>query len=96
MVDIILPIYHPPLMALNIKNEEAHRMAKELAEAHGITLTEAVTSALSASLESLPGSPPEVLLQEIAEIQRFVADLPDLDTRTADEILGYDRHGLPD
>lgn len=83
-------------MALNIKNDEAHRLAKELSEARGITLTEAVTSALAASIEALPGSGPEVLLEEVAEIQRFVAELPDRDARTADEILGFDETGLPD
>jgi hypothetical protein len=34
-------------------------------------------------------------LAEVAEIQRFVADLPERDARSADEILGYDAHGIP-
>lgn len=97
MVEYLPPFYHAHLpMALNIKNEEAHRLAKELAEARGITLTEAVTTALAALLEDLPGSESDFLLEEIAEIQRFVAELPDRDSRTADEILGYDESGLPD
>ena len=82
-------------MALNIKNDEAHRLARELADARGITLTEAVTTALVASLEDLPGFESDFLVEEIAEIQRFVAELPDRDSRTADEILGYDETGLP-
>jgi hypothetical protein len=32
---------------------------------------------------------------EISEILRRVDALPVLDPRTADEILGYDEHGLP-
>lgn len=32
---------------------------------------------------------------EVAEIQRFVASLPTRDSRSADEILGYDGFGLP-
>ncbi len=31
----------------------------------------------------------------VAEIQAFVASLPDVDPRPADEILGYDESGLP-
>jgi antitoxin VapB len=84
-------------MALNIKNDEAHRLARELAEARGESLTEVVTDALRQSLKaaSRPNEP-DLLLREIAEIQRFVAALPDRDRRTADEILGYDDRGLPD
>lgn len=83
-------------MALNIKNDDAHRMARELAESRGTNLTEAVTSALRALLEAtVEASEPDVLLAEVAEIQRFVADLPDCDTRSPDEILGYDDAGLP-
>jgi hypothetical protein len=37
-------------MALNIKSDEAHRLARELAEARGTTLTEAVTDALRGHL----------------------------------------------
>ena len=36
---------------LNIKDPEAHRLARELAEAEGITLTEAVIRSLRAALE---------------------------------------------
>lgn len=83
-------------MALNIKSDEAHRLAKELAEVRGTTLTEAVTDALAASLEAEPGDlEPELLAAEVAEIQRFVASLPDQDPRTPEEVLGYDEQGLP-
>lgn len=37
---------------------------------------------------------PEHLLPDVLEIQRFVASLPDCDTRPADEIIGYDDAGL--
>jgi antitoxin VapB len=35
------------------------------------------------------------LREELAVIRRRCAALPMLDTRTADEILGYDERGLP-
>lgn len=38
-------------MALNIKNEETYRLARELAELTGETITEAVTMALKERLE---------------------------------------------
>jgi len=85
-------------MALNIKNDEAHRLAKELAEATDRSLTDAVTSALREALRSERGRNTEdeaLRLAEVAEIQRLVASLPDRDTRSAEEILGYDALGLP-
>lgn len=83
-------------MALNIKSDEAHRLARELAEARGTSLTEAVTAALAASVETVRGATdPDLLLAEVEELQRFVADLPDLDNRTPEAILGYDERGLP-
>lgn len=37
----------------------------------------------------------EQLQAQVADIQAFVRTLPDRDVRSADEILGYDAHGLP-
>lgn len=85
-------------MALNIKNEEAHRLAKALAEATGKTLTDAVTDALRDQVRVEAGRDVEderLLLAEVEEIQRLVAALPDRDTRAPEAILGYDAHGLP-
>ena len=83
-------------MALNIKNPETHRLAQELAEATGSNLTEAVTEALRESLHAHRQQDSlELLWAEVAELQQFVADLPDRDTRPPEEILGYDELGLP-
>lgn len=83
-------------MALNIKNDEAHRLAKELADAQGTTMTEAVTEALRRRLDDESHeADADLLVAEVREIQRFVADLPDRDGRSAEEILGYDELGLP-
>jgi antitoxin VapB len=82
---------------LNIKSDEAHRLATELAAQRGSSLTEAVTSALGESLRAShdPSEVLEALLAEVREVQELVAALPDLDTRHPDEILGYDERGLP-
>lgn len=82
-------------MALNIKNDEAHRLARELAEATGESMTEAVVTALQDRLEAVRRAKRAGgVMTEVARIQRFVASLPDLDTRSPDELLGYDENGL--
>jgi antitoxin VapB len=83
-------------MTLNIKSSEAHRLARELAKARGGSMTEAVTEALRQSLATTPRSDePDLLVRDVEALQRFVADLPDRDTRSAEEILGYGPAGLP-
>lgn len=83
-------------MALNIKSAEAHRLARELAARTGESLTEAVTEAIRHRLSLLePVGQGDLLEAEVAEIQAFVASLPDRDTRSPEEILGFDEHGLP-
>jgi len=83
-------------MALNIRNAEAERLAAELARRTGETKTEAVTQALRERLarvrrERTRGR----LADELEQIAEHCANLPVLDSRSADEILGYDEHGLP-
>jgi antitoxin VapB len=83
-------------MALNIKNVETDRLAHELAAATGESLTLAVTRALRERLATVTRRHNMgVVERDVAEIQAFVASLPDRDARPADEILGYDEFGLP-
>lgn len=83
-------------MALNIKNEETYRLVRELAAETGETLTEAVTVAVRERLDSLHRNQPrQEVVRSIQAIQAFVRDLPDLDERSAEEILQYDDFGLP-
>lgn len=83
-------------MPLNIKNPETDRLARELTEVTGENITEAVTNALRERLERESGRRhPRRLLDEIARIQDRYRSLPLLDSRPADEILGYDEAGLP-
>lgn len=83
-------------MALNIKNSETDRLAHELARETGESITEAVTVAIRDRLEALRQREKRASLgSEIAQIQAFVASLPDRDSRSEDEILGYDELGLP-
>lgn len=83
-------------MALNIRNSEAERLAAELAKQTGETKTEAVTKALRDRLARIRREKSlRRLVDELEEIAKHCSSLPVLDPRTADEILGYDRHGLP-
>ncbi|MDR6290082.1 MULTISPECIES: type II toxin-antitoxin system VapB family antitoxin [Inquilinus] len=81
-------------MHLNIKNDEAHRLASELARLTGENLTSAVTTALRETLERERRRRGGVA-DRLMEIGRRYAALPDRDTRSADEIIGYDENGLP-
>jgi antitoxin VapB len=83
-------------MALSIKDPEADRLARELAARTGETLTEAVVVALRERLTREAGRTRATpLCEELATIRRRCADLPVLDTRAGDEVIGYDQHGLP-
>jgi len=82
-------------MALSIKDDEADRLARELSRRTGETLTEAVLVALRERLARITRSGSSGLVEEIERIGRRNAARPILDLRSADEILGYDEHGLP-
>lgn len=83
-------------MALNIRNAEAEALAERLATLTGETKTAAVSRALRERLERLERERQRThLADRLDEIARQTAKLPVLDHRTADEILGYDRDGLP-
>lgn len=83
-------------MALNIKDLEADRLARDLAATTGESLTTAVTVALRERLERLRGAAAATsLTDELNAIAQRCAALPVLDDRSEDEILGYDAHGLP-
>ena len=83
-------------MALSIKKSETERLARLVARETGETLTDAIEQALKERLERLQRSRRSRLTSErLEDILRRVDALPDLDSRSADEILGYDKHGMP-
>ena len=83
-------------MALNIRNTEAERLASRLARLTGETKTEAVTRALRDRLAQVEQTQRRRrLADELDEIAMRCAALPDRDTRTPEQILGYDENGLP-
>ncbi len=83
-------------MAINIKDPETDRLAREVAAATGETITEAIQVSLRERFEKLKATQrPDDVVAQIDAISRRVAALPVLDDRSADEIIGYDEHGIP-
>jgi antitoxin VapB len=83
-------------MPLNIKDPATEKFVRELAALTGETVTTAVRRAAEERLQRVRRNHEgRSLAAEILEIGERCASLPDFDTRTADEILGYDEHGLP-
>ena len=81
-------------MALSIKTEEADRLARELTALTGESLTDAITIAIRERVERIQASKDDYL-GRIRRLQEEIAALPVVDSRTADEIIGYDENGLP-
>jgi antitoxin VapB len=84
-------------MALSLKDAETDRLAREVAKLTGESLTEAVRTALAERLERerRKRGRARSLVERLNEIALHCASLPDYDTRTPDEIIGYDEYGVP-
>jgi antitoxin VapB len=84
-------------MALSIKDRETERLARALAERTGESITVATRRALEERLRRRVGSEAQkaALLEDLEAIQRRWNALPVLDSRTPEEIVGYDEHGIP-
>jgi len=85
-------------MALNIKDAETHKLAKELADLTKTSISMAVKEALRSALENkrhLKVRNNDVLVADLDAIALRCAALPVLDARHADDIIGYDDRGVP-
>ena len=84
-------------MALSLKDPETDRLAREVAKLTGESLTEAVRTALAERLERerRKHGRGKSLAERLNEIALHCASLPTYDTRTPDEIIGYDEYGVP-
>jgi antitoxin VapB len=88
--------YMATIMALNIRNSEAEQLAERIAVLTGETKTAAVLRALRERYERLQRERSgRSLADRLDEIARHSGRLPILDSRLADEIIGYDDDGLP-
>jgi antitoxin VapB len=84
------------MMSLNIKDEEAHRLAQQLARLTKESMTTAVREALRERLDRVRGSKTGGLAERLMKIGRECAPLWKEPYRSVDhgELL-YDEKGLP-
>jgi antitoxin VapB len=82
-------------MALSIKDPEADRLARQIAKATGESLTAAVVQALRERLARVRRVRGPRLSDELIKIGERCSRLPVQDLRSAEELAGYDEHGLP-
>ena len=83
-------------MALSIKDPRTEQLARALAERTGESITTATRRALEERLRRVGSDARKAaLLDDMAASRRRWSALPVLDSRSADEIIGYDENGLP-
>ena len=82
-------------LPLNIKNPLADELARRLSRKTGHSITDVVIDALREQLRREEGRiAAPALAEQLLEVGRHCASLPDLDSRSEAEILGYDERGL--
>ena len=83
-------------MALSLKDKETDRLAREVAALTGESLTQAVRTALAERLERerLRRGRGMGLAEQLHKLGQECAALPDYDTRSPDDIVGYDEYGM--
>jgi len=81
---------------LSIKHPDADKLARRLADLTGQSITAAVLTSLREQLRRETG---RVSAHRLGDELRAIGDrcaaLPDNDTRTSEEIIGFDEHGIP-
>lgn len=82
-------------MALNIKDEVTDRLARELADETGQSITEAVRDAIEAQLAALRRRRRSGDQADLAAVIARGRARQVVDDRPEDEILGYGDDGLP-
>ena len=83
-------------VSLNIKNENTHRMAQELARATGENMTVAVSEAIRERLERVRGQAKGDITERLMEIAKDCASRWKEPYRSIDHgDLLYDEKGLP-
>ena len=86
-------------MTLSIHNPEAGKLAHILADMRGVSLDDAVLDALQASIFREKNYRVNDVEKRVSVVMNLVKDLektPTYDTRTPDEILGYNENGCFD
>lgn len=77
------------VVALSIKNAETERLARQVAEEAGESLTQAIERALKERLQRLrPQRRRRAVAEKVEHILRRLDSLPTLDRRPEEDILG--------
>lgn len=79
-------------MVLSIKSDHADRLARELAALTGESITDVVTTSLE---HRLAVERKRRRVQGVTDIVERFRQLPVLDDRAPDDLVGYDDDGLP-
>ncbi len=80
---------------------DAEILASKVANKRGISFEQAVEEAIAESarkagiLDESAKRSKEEIIRQLDELSREFAALPVLDTRSIDEIIGYDEFGVP-
>jgi len=82
-------------MALNIKDPETDLYARRLAKLTGRSITESVKLAVKEQVAREERRQGKASFDHLMAIAERAAARPILDSRSDDEILGYDEHGIP-
>ncbi|EZP54960.1 type II toxin-antitoxin system VapB family antitoxin [Sphingomonas sp. RIT328] len=83
-------------MDVHIEHEGYERAIRELAASRGLSVSDGIGVAVCAELErDLDQKRRAAFLERVKEAQAIFAAASINDARTAEEILGYDEHGLP-
>lgn len=81
-------------MAFNIKNDETHALAKEVAEMSGESMSSAVDTALRERRDRLSANDRRARIQHIIELGRKHRDKDYVASTDHGDLL-YDENGLP-
>ncbi len=83
-------------MALSIKDSQTDTLVRQLAALTGESITEAIYQSVKERLERLKTkNSTHFLAQELDAIAQRCASLPVRDSRSPEEIIGYNEQGLP-
>ena len=77
---------------LYVKNPIAHDLAEQLSKRMGVNLNDAVIAALQESLQKRDWP---INRTRVDAISAAIGNLPVVDARSPDEILGFDSFGIP-
>ncbi|MGB8817471.1 MAG: type II toxin-antitoxin system VapB family antitoxin [Rhizobiaceae bacterium] len=82
-------------MGLNIKNDEVHRLAREVAARTGETMTHAIQTALEERLARLSADVAKDRADRAARVRAILDSIPHYPGATSNHDDLYDEFGLP-